>query len=102
MERTTPPESDPAVERLAGELAEVEASIVLVSSGVASRVTLTGLRFGQPIVDRLSADAANRGVDVEASFWPEDDVADVSVSMSTTTNSPAQATSSAKSHIDRE
>jgi hypothetical protein len=73
----TPP--DLTTERLAGELADVEASIALVSSGVASSITLTGLRFGQQLVDRLGPSAARGGVELEASFWPEESACDVHV-----------------------
>jgi hypothetical protein len=103
MEHRNAPELDPAVERLAGELAEVEASIILVSSGVANRVTLTGLRFGRVVADRLGADAASRGVEVEASFWPEDEVADISVTRSeSAAPATAAAPASATSRIERE
>jgi hypothetical protein len=71
---------DLAAEKLAGEVADVEASISLVATGVASQITLTGLRFGQQVADRLAPAAALRGVEVLASFWPEDTVADVHVS----------------------
>jgi len=68
-----------AAERLANEVADVEASIALVASGVANHITLTGLRFGQQVVERLAAGAAAGGVQLEASFWPEDTVCDVHV-----------------------
>jgi hypothetical protein len=77
--RTTTP--DPAAERLASEVTDVEASIALVSSGVATRITLTGLRFGQQLAARLRARAASEGVDLEASFWPEEDGCDLRVSL---------------------
>jgi hypothetical protein len=80
METVTETRPDLATERLAGELADVKASIELVSTGVASRITLTGLRFGQQVAERMSAAAARRGVDLEASFWPEETVCDIRVS----------------------
>lgn len=70
---------DLTTERLAGELADVEASIALVASGVASSITLTGLRFGQQLVDRLGPSAARNGVELEASFWPEESACDVHI-----------------------
>jgi hypothetical protein len=70
---------DLATEKLAGELADVEASITLVAMGVATRVTLTGMRFGHEVADHLRALAAGEGVVLEASFWPEDTVCDISV-----------------------
>jgi len=64
-----------AIDRLASEAADVAASIELVSSGVADRVTLTGMRFGRQLVLRHAARAARRGVSVETSLWTEDDEA---------------------------
>jgi hypothetical protein len=81
METTRATGPDAAAERLIGEVADVEASIALVSSGVASRVTLTGLRFGQQVAERLGAVAARQGVDLEASFWPDDTACDIRVSL---------------------
>jgi len=68
-----------AIDRLASEAADVTASIELVSSGVADRVTLTGMRFGRQLVLRHAARAARRGVSVEASFWTDDEACDVQV-----------------------
>jgi hypothetical protein len=70
---------DLAAAKLAGELADVEASIALVSTGVATRVTLTGMRFGRQVRDRLQPAATRQGVTLEASFWPEDDLCDISI-----------------------
>ena len=70
---------DPATERLASEVADVRASIALVHSGVATSVTLTGLRFGQQLAQSLRKAAASQGVTLEASFWPEEDSGDLRV-----------------------
>jgi hypothetical protein len=70
---------DPAEERLASEVADVRASIALVHSGVATSITLTGLRFGQQLADRLGATAAGQGVRLEASFWPEEESGDLQI-----------------------
>ncbi len=72
--------SELAAERLAAELADVHAAIVLVESGTATRVTFTGLRFGRAVAQRLSGPAAEAGVAIETSWWPEDDACDVRVS----------------------
>jgi hypothetical protein len=80
METTSTAAGDLAAQKLMGEVADVEASIALVATGVASRVTLTGLRFGQQVAERLSASAARQGVHLEASFWPDDTVCDIQVS----------------------
>jgi hypothetical protein len=70
---------DPATERLASEVADVRASIALVHSGVATSVTLTGLRFGQQLAQSLRNAAASQGVTLEASFWPEEESGDLRV-----------------------
>jgi hypothetical protein len=70
----------PLAERLASEVADVEAAIALVRSGVATTITLTSLRFAQQLSDSLAAGAAAQGVRLEASFWPEDDLGDLLVS----------------------
>ena len=69
----------PLAERLASEVADVEAAIALVRSGVATTITLTSLRFAQQLSDSLAAAAAAQGVHLEASFWPEDDLGDLLV-----------------------
>ncbi len=83
MNRDQTAEFDPATERLAGELADVEASIALVSSGVATQVTLTGMRFGQQLTDHFQGLAAREGVGIEATFWPEDTACDIHISRAT-------------------
>ena len=86
---------DPATERLASEVADVRASIALVQSRVAASITLTGLRFSQQLADRLGAGAASQGVRLEASFWPEDDLGDLTVSR---IDDPAPADGAASTH----
>jgi hypothetical protein len=80
METTRTAAPDAAAERLASEVADVQASISLVNSGVATRITLTGLRFGRQIAERLRLAAAADGIDLETSFWPEEDVGDLHIS----------------------
>ena len=80
METIKDPADDIATNRLAAELADVEASVTLVATGVASRITLTGLHFGQELTELLAGPAAARGVLLEASFWPDDTSGDVHVS----------------------
>lgn len=74
---------DPATERLASELADVEASIAMVASGAASSITLTRLLFGQQVAERLAARAASKGVRLDATFWPEDSACDIHISHAT-------------------
>ncbi len=71
--------ADDAEVRLAGELADVEASISLVADGAVSSVTLTRLHFGQQLVDHLGGQAERRGVRLDIAFWLEDSVCDVHV-----------------------
>jgi hypothetical protein len=71
--------SSMAEERLATELADVRASIELVSAGVATQVTLTGLRFGRQLAGRLEDQATSLGVELEVSLCLEDTMCDVHV-----------------------
>ena len=59
-----PATSDPEEtrRRLSSEIAEVEGAIALVASGSASRITLTGLRFGEEVARRFRAEAAAKGL----------------------------------------
>jgi hypothetical protein len=79
MDTTPTTGLDPTAERLASEIADVRASIALVSSGVASNITLTGLRFSQQLAESLAEAAARQGVHLEASFWPDDDLGDLHI-----------------------
>jgi hypothetical protein len=76
MERQTAPtpaaDSEETRRRLASEIVEVESAISLVAAGSASRITLSGLRFGEQVVQRFQADAADKGVRIEPILWPED------------------------------
>jgi hypothetical protein len=73
-------QADPAVtpdpeetrRRLTSEVAEVEGAMELVASGAASRITLSGLRFGEQLARRFRADAHSRGLRLEPILWPED------------------------------
>jgi hypothetical protein len=87
MERNSATADSAAAERLAGEVADVRASIALVEGGVASRITLTGTRFGRQVVAQL-APLAGRNVHLEASIWPEDDACDITI---TREGAPADA-----------
>ena len=62
-----------------GELADLEASIALVADGAVSSVTLTSLRFGRQLAEQFGAQAAGVGVELEATFWPEDEVCDLRI-----------------------
>jgi len=65
--------------RLATELREVEAAIALVRSGVATTVSLAGLRFAEPVLRELAAQAERDGIALEPIYWPEDAGCDVTV-----------------------
>ena len=71
--------TDEARERLVGELADLEASIALVADGAVSSVTLTSLRFGRQLAEQYGARAALAGVELEATFWPEDAICDLRI-----------------------
>jgi hypothetical protein len=58
--------------RLASEITEVESAIELVASGAASRITLSGLRFGEQLARRFDADAQAKGLVLDPILWPED------------------------------
>jgi hypothetical protein len=58
--------------QLASEVIEVNSAIALVESNAASRVTITGLRFGEPVARQLRTAAVSRGVVLEAVGWPDD------------------------------
>ena len=65
--------------RLAREVRDVESAIELVRSGAASRVTLTGLRFAEALIERLRDEARRAGVALDPLYWPEDAGCDVTV-----------------------
>jgi hypothetical protein len=58
--------------RLAAEMQEVSGALAMVASGEASRVTLTGLRFGDELTARFSPEAEAAGIRLEPLFWPDD------------------------------
>jgi hypothetical protein len=66
---------DLAAQTLAAEMSDVEASIELVASGLASGVTLSGLHFGRKIAELLEASAAQAGVELETDLWADDSLA---------------------------
>jgi hypothetical protein len=70
---TTPtPDQEETRRRLTSEVGEVESAIELVASGSASRITLTGLRFGEAVGDRFREEAGAKGVQIDALPWPDD------------------------------
>ncbi len=69
---TATPDPEETRRRLTSEVGEVESAIALVASGSASRITLTGLRFGEAVADRFRAEAGAKGVRLEALPWPDD------------------------------
>jgi hypothetical protein len=66
------PDPEETPRRLAAEVQEVRGAIVLVASGGASRVTLTGLRFGEELMARFSHHPEAEGIVLEPIFWPDD------------------------------
>jgi hypothetical protein len=69
---TTNPDPDETRRRLTSEVAEVEGAIALVASGSASRITLSGLKFGEQVARRFRAEAGSKGILLEPLPWPED------------------------------
>jgi hypothetical protein len=65
--------------RLASEIGEVEGAMTLVASGTASRVTLSGLRFGEQVMARFSREAVTLGIRLDPIIWPEDSGCDLVV-----------------------
>jgi hypothetical protein len=65
--------------RLDLEMGEVRAAILLVSAGTSSHVHLTGLAFGDALIDRLRGDAARAGVALVPEIRPDDAGCDISV-----------------------
>lgn len=75
LDRTRPAAAEGAVEtrrRLTSEVTEVEGAMELVASGAASRITLSGLKFGEELARRFRQDAHSRGLRLEPIPWPED------------------------------
>ena len=68
-----------AERRLELELREVRAAIDIVEVDAAECISLTGLRFGEQLLRRLRAEAARKGVRLEATWWPEDSGCDLLV-----------------------
>jgi hypothetical protein len=58
--------------RLSSEVTEIEGAIAMITNGSASRVTLSGLRFGEELARRFRAEAESKGVLLEPILWPED------------------------------
>jgi sirohydrochlorin ferrochelatase len=66
-------------QRLASEMREVQAAIALVRSGAATTVSLAGLRFAEPVLRELAAQAERDGIALVPIYWPEDAGCDVTV-----------------------
>ena len=69
---TSTPDPDETRRRLTSEVTEVESAIELVASGSASKITLTGLKFGEQLARRFRAAAGSKGISLEPIPWPED------------------------------
>jgi hypothetical protein len=69
---TATPDPDETRRRLTSEVAEVESAIALVASGSASRITLSGLKFGEQLARRFRAEAQSKGVRLDPLPFPED------------------------------
>jgi hypothetical protein len=69
---TATPDPEETRRRLTSEVAEVESAIALVASGAASRITLSGLKFGEEVAKRFRADAQSKGVRLDPLPFPDD------------------------------
>jgi hypothetical protein len=69
---TAAPDPEETRRRLTSEVAEVESAIALVASGAASRITLSGLKFGEQLARRFRAEARLRGLSLDPIPFPED------------------------------
>ena len=69
---TAAPNPEETRRRLTSEVAEVEGAIELVASGSASRITLSGLKFGEQLAKRFRIDAQSKGVRLDPILFPED------------------------------
>jgi hypothetical protein len=78
------PGLDPSIatRRLDVEIGEVRAAMALVATGRASRVGLTGLRFGPELLERLRGEADRAGVRLVEEPWPDDAGCSLSVEAS--------------------
>jgi hypothetical protein len=75
VERTTA-----GIERqLDREIAEVEAAIALVRSGVATAIGVANLRFGEEVLHHFEVAGIDRAVRLEPHWWPEDGGCDLDV-----------------------
>ena len=73
------PDPEETRRRLTSEVAEVEGAMAIVASGAASRVTLTGLKFGEQLARRFRVEAQSKGLHLEPIIWPEDSGCDLIV-----------------------
>jgi len=71
--------STTAERQLDRELAEVEAAVELVRSGLAPSVTIAGIRHGEAILEARHATAEGFGVAVDAIWGPAEDDCDIVV-----------------------
>jgi hypothetical protein len=74
---TSPLDRDETRRRLEREIEEVTAGIALVASGSASRVSVSGIRFGEELIERLRGEAERNGIVLVAEPWPEDSGCDL-------------------------
>ena len=68
-------------DQLAHELNLVESSIALLAAGVASRVTISQLRFGEQILPTVQSSARKHGLIARALWHVQDDGCDIAVEL---------------------
>ncbi len=78
--RSQHPDAPDAVERqLEREINEVRGAIEMVATGRATAISITGLRFGESLLEQLGPIAAERRVVLEPRWWPADSGCDLVV-----------------------
>ena len=68
-----------ARDQLRGEIDDVRAAIALVARGTSTRVTISGLAFGQQLLAQLEPEARRAGVALIPLWWPDDAGCDLTV-----------------------
>lgn len=79
MDRTGQLDARAAEDRLRSERDDVQAAITLVARGTATRVSLSGLTFGEQLLAQLGPEARLAGVALIPSWWPDDAGCDLAV-----------------------
>ena len=69
-----------ATARLRGEMGDIHAAIEMVARGGVTRVTVSGLAYGEQLLRECAALARQRSVVLTPLWWPDDAGCDIQVS----------------------